>query len=503
MLDFKTLDTSAPIELAALDLGSNSFHMIIARYWQGNLQVIGKLQEKVQLAAGLDKSGHLQPDAAARGIDCIARFAERLQTLPQGHLRVVGTNTLRRAKNAEKWIEQAESLLKHPIEIISGREEARLIYLGVAHSLADEGGKRLVIDIGGGSTEFIIGEKFESLATESLHMGCVVYQNFFPAGVLKATQMDKAILSARREVLNITQPFQQLGWQTCIGSSGTIRTIEQILLQNQWSESGITVQGLHQLHQQLLKYRHIDELDIKGLKADRKTIFVPGFCILMGIFQQLNLNSMISSEGALREGLLYDQIGDPTHEDVRDRTIRILNTRYLIDTQQAERVRNTALTLFKPFNINTAQAQIKAIDLLRHAAELHEIGQAIAHNQFHKHGAYLLQHADLPGFSNLEKTLLATLVRYHRRSLSSKAFQNLPKSWQADCLRLCFLLRLAVLLNQPRVDNSELTPAITFNRNTIHLTFAPDILKKQVLILAGLHQEKLYLQEIRWTLTFD
>jgi exopolyphosphatase/guanosine-5'-triphosphate,3'-diphosphate pyrophosphatase len=503
MLDFNTLDTSqSPIELAALDLGSNSFHMIIARYWQGDLQIIGKLQEKVQLAAGLDKHGHIHPQAAARGLDCLSRFAQRLQSIPQGHLRVVGTNTLRRAKNAEDWIEQAEALLKHPIEIISGREEARLIYLGVAHTSADEGGKRLVIDIGGGSTEFIIGEKFEPLATESLHMGCVGYQKFFPRGALKLSQIDKAILAARREVLSIAQPFHKLGWSACIGSSGTIRTIEHILMQNQWSDGGITLEGLHQLYEQVQSFGHIDELEIKGLKADRNSIFVPGFCILLGIFEQLNLKHMAFSEGALREGLLYDHLGGQSHEDVRDRTIRLLNSRYVIDAPQAERVRKTALHLFKPLDKSPRQAQIKAIDLLRHAAELHEIGQAISHSQFHKHGAYLLQHADLPGFSNLEKTLLAALVRNHRRSLSAKAFQHLPKTWRHECLLLCLMLRLATLLNHARVDAPELLPKIAVQNNQISLSFAKNSLQQHPLILAGLQQEQQYLQEIGWGLVF-
>ncbi len=504
MLDFNTLDTTqSPIELAALDLGSNSFHMIIARYWQGDLQIIGKLQEKVQLAEGLDKNGQIHSAAAIRGLDCLSRFAQRLQTIPQGHLRVVGTNTLRRAKNADDWIEQAEALLKHPIEIISGREEARLIYLGVAHTSADEGGKRLVIDIGGGSTEFIIGEKFEPLATESLHMGCVGHQKFFPRGVLKPSQIDKAILAARREVLSIAQPFQKLGWSSCIGSSGTIRSIEQILLQNQWSDAGITLEGLHQIYEQIQKFHHIDELEIKGLKADRKNIFIPGFCILLGIFQQLNLRHLAYSEGALREGLLYDHIGGQSHEDVRDRTIRLLNNRYVIDVAQAERVHNTALHLFSPLDNSPRQAQIKARDLLRHAAELHEIGQAISHSQFHKHGAYLLQHADLPGFSNLEKTLIAALVRNHRRSLSAKAFQHLPKAWRQECLLLCLILRLAALLNYSRVDTPNLLPQISVQNSKISLSFAKNSLQQHPLILAGLQQEQVYLQDIDWTLVFN
>jgi exopolyphosphatase/guanosine-5'-triphosphate,3'-diphosphate pyrophosphatase len=504
MLDFNTLDTSqSPIELAALDLGSNSFHMIIARYWQGDLQIIGKLQEKVQLAEGLDKTGQIHPAAAERGLDCLSRFAQRLQTIPQGHLRVVGTNTLRRAKNAYDWIEQAEALLKHPIEIISGREEARLIYLGVAHTTAYEGGKRLVIDIGGGSSEFIIGEKFEPLATESLHMGCVGYQKFFPNGTIKHSQIDKAILAARHEVQSIAQPFQKLGWTSCTGSSGTIRSIQHIMLQNEWSESGITLEGLNQLYQHIQQFQHIDELEIKGLKTDRSSIFIPGFCILLGIFQQLNLRHMTYSEGALREGLLYDHIGGQSHEDVRDRTIRLISNRFAIDVAQAERVRNTALHLFSPLDNGPRQAQIKARDLLRHAAELHEIGQVISHSQFHKHGAYLLQFADLQGFSNLEKTLIASLVRNHRRSLSAKAFQHLPKTWRNECWLLCLILRLAVLLNHARVDNPVLQPDISVESNKITLSFSKTSLQLQPLILAGLQQEQVYLQEIDWKLVFN
>lgn len=436
--------------LAAVDLGSNSFHLAVARLDHGQLRLLTALSEKVQLAAGLDDRDRLTEEAQERALACLARFAQHLQGVEPQHLRVVGTNALRVARNARAFAAKAARILNHPVEIIAGREEARLIYVGVSQTLAGQG-RRLVVDIGGGSTEFIIGERHEALATESLHMGCVTYTTrFFADGALSAKALEKAVTAARREVLGIKAAYQELGWTLAVGSSGTIKAVR--LVQQQMglasADGRITRAGLLEIQKQLLRLSHVRDIELPGLKDDRKALLPAGLAILLGVFEELGLDSMDYSDGALREGVLHDMLGRFRHDDVREHSVQAMLARYRVDEAQARRVADTAAQLLAQvadLTLNEDDA-----DLLRWAALLHEVGTAISHSSFHKHGAYILRHSDMPGFSRQVQESLALLVGSHRRKIKAEQYHEIMEAGGLTLLRLVALLRLAVALHHSR-----------------------------------------------------
>ena len=400
--------------LAAIDLGSNSFHMVVARVEHGEARPVEKLADNVQLAAGLE-DGYLDDHSIARGLECLARFRQALEMLKPDAVRVIGTNSLRVAKNARRFRHGAEAILGHPLEIISGREEARLVYLGVAHTLANDS-SRLVVDIGGGSTEFIIGERFEARLLESLHMGCVSYgERYFPGGKITAKGFEQAYLSAYAEVLNIRRDFRNVGWQDAVGSSGTLRAIESVIVANGWAETGISRENLARLRDLVSRHKSVDALSrIAGLSERRRSVFPSGVAITLAFFEALDIDGMRTSAGALREGIIYDTIGRLRHEDVRERSVGALMQRYGVDPQNAAKVEETARYLFEGVRDSWALGE----DDLEHlvwGCRLHEIGLAISHSGFHKHGQYLVENSDLPGFSKTEQIELALLVRAHRQ----------------------------------------------------------------------------------------
>ncbi|MCK0154074.1 exopolyphosphatase [Alcanivorax sp. S6407] len=490
--------------LAAIDLGSNSFHMVVARQVHGEIQLMDGLSEKVQLGAGLDKDNRIDDDTQARALECLGRFAQRIAGIPRGSVRVVGTNTLRQARNARQFIDRAEEVLGHDIEIVAGREEARLIYLGVAHTLADDAGQRLVVDIGGGSTELIIGERFESSETESLHMGCVSFgRRFFGEGNITEKAFDKAVTAARQEVLSIHANYRRIGWQQSVGASGTIKAISLVCVENGWCDSGITLDGLKKARKRVLKAGSIEKLDLKGLREDRKAIFPSGLAILYGIFEQLGIEQMEVSSGALREGLLYDLLGRFSHEDVRERSIQSLMNRHHVERSQAERVCETATELFRQVAGDWQLNDEEMADTLRWGALLHELGLAVSHSQFHKHGAYLITNSDLPGFSRQEQEVVAVLVRGHRRKIPVSALEELPADEREPLLRLCLVLRIAARLHHARCD--ELIPAMKLKvkGNTLTLTFPSGWLDEHPLTLADLEQEQEYFQAAGCELTLS
>jgi exopolyphosphatase/guanosine-5'-triphosphate,3'-diphosphate pyrophosphatase len=441
--------------LAAIDMGSNSFHLAIARLDHGEVRKVASMSEKVQLAAGLDENNVLSETAMQRGLDCLTRFVARLATVPPSRLRIVATNALRQAENSAEFIERAMQILPKPIEIIAGREEARLIYLGVSQTMADQG-RRLVVDIGGGSTEFIIGQAFEPLQTESLQMGCVAYTKaFFEDGVIHARQFDRAVAAARKEVMAIAATYCATGWDNVVGSSGTIKAARQILVSQGWSDDQerITRDGLHKLRERVLACKHTDELHFEGLRDDRKGVLPAGLAILLAVFEALNLQQMNYSDGALREGVMYDLLGRFRHEDVRDRSVQAMMARYHVDVRQGERVAQTARQLFESTHETLALDEEDG-DLLRRAAYLHEIGLAISHGGYHRHGAYLLQHSDVPGFSQVDQGRLSLLVGLHRRKLREESQVQVLRSGGPRLRDLCLLLRLAVLLHHGRSDHT-------------------------------------------------
>ncbi|WP_445660342.1 exopolyphosphatase [Acinetobacter sp. F16] len=477
--------------LAAIDMGSNSFHLAIARVDHGEVKKVASMSEKVQLAAGLDENKNLTEAAQQRGLACLARFVGRLSSVQAKRMRIVATNALRQAKNGHEFIQKAAEILPKPIEIIAGREEARLIYLGVSHTMANSG-RRLVIDIGGGSTELIIGEEFEPIHTESLQMGCVAFTKaYFSDGEINQKNFDRAVVAARKELSGIANTYKTAGWDTVVGSSGTIKACRQITVNMGWSDAqeNLTREGLEKLKEKLLKFKHISEVDFDGLKEDRRAVLPAGVAILYAVFDVLELNKLVYSDGALREGVMYDLLGRFQHEDIRDRSVQALMGRYNADPKQAERVVKTAQHLFdgvaKTLNLNSEES-----DLLRRAAYLHEIGLAISHAGYHRHGAYLLQHSDIAGFSQIDQNHLSHLVAHHRRKLRSDSRVDVMKVGGSKLVYLSLLLRLAVLLNHSRSD--EMLPAIELsvdNEQQWQLSVSGDA-KQWPLLVADLHDEQ-------------
>lgn len=490
--------------LAAIDLGSNSFHLVVAQVVNGQIRVLDRLREMVRLAAGLDENNELDPATRERAITCLKRFGQRLHNMPPGSVRAVGTNTLRKMRNPQQFLDEAAQALGHPIEIIAGREEARLIYLGVSHGLPDSSARRLVIDIGGGSTELILGERFEPLLMESLHMGCVsASHSFFANGEIREKNWNKAVIAARLELQAIETDYRSKGWGEVVGASGTIRTVADVIRAQGWGDNGITFTALQKLVEVMLAVGHVAKLNLPGLKEERLAVFPGGVAVLYAIFQSLAIERMTDSEWALREGLLYDQMGRFSHEDVRERTIVTLKQIYRVDTAQSHRVEQTALMLLSRVAEPWQLDDVEAHSVLGWAARLHEIGLAIAHNQYHKHAAYLLENSDMPGFSRQEQKILALLVRSHRRKFPFTLFKELPQPQGIRLLRLAILLRLAVLLHRSRTDFALPPLTITTTERGIALRFDSGWLDAHPLTSADLEQEMHLLAEAKLSLQFS
>ncbi len=485
--------------VAAVDLGSNSFHMIVARLAGDELKVIDRLQEGVRLAAGLDDKNRLSREARDRALECLRRFGQRLQGMRARTVRVVGTNTLRRARDSQKFLAQAREALGHPIEIISGQEEARLIYQGVARSLPLDGSPRLVVDIGGGSTELIQGERLEPRRLVSLHMGCVGYsEKFFSRGKIRAGGFRKAETAARVELEPVEGKFEGR-WQEAIGSSGTIRAVAGIAKANGWSDGEITRAALKKLRAELVRAGHVDRLALPGLNPDRAPVIAGGVAILMAVFEALEIERMRVSDAALREGLLHDLMGRLRHHDVRKHTIRALCDRYHVDTVQSERVADTAAACFRQVEKRWKLGPADAL-VLDWAARLHEIGLAVSHSGYHKHGAYLVQHGDLAGFSSTEQRRVALLIRAHRRSIPRDWLEDLPADEWPTMVRLATLLRLAVLLHRAHLQAPKLR--LMTGKHSLQTNFPRRWLALHPLTLADLEQEARFLGKTGMTLKF-
>ncbi len=490
--------------VAAIDLGSNSFHMVLAKVDHGEIRILERLGEKVQLAAGLNEQGDLSEEAMQRGIDCLRRFAQLTNGLPEGAVRIVGTNALREARNRAQFMRQVRQIIGHRVDVVSGREEARLIYLGVAHTQADDAGKRLVVDIGGGSTEFIVGERFESILRESLQMGCVSFTRlYFPDGKVTPGRYAQAYTAARLELMQIEQAIQRLGWQEAVGASGTIRTIRQCIQSAGRSQDELTPEGLGWLKRKLFKAGQVDKLDIPGLKPDRRPILPAGLAILEAIIDALGVQVMSHSEGALREGVLYDLLGRHRHEDVRERTLSALMERCHVDLEQAARVESKALSLFGKVAVawGLDDDNDKQANMLCWAARVHEVGLDIAHNQYHKHGAYLIEHADLAGFSRQEQQALALLVRGHRRNLPSAERLSEIGEEAVTLLRLCMLLRLAILYHHIRGNQTMPELHVEAGDNHLDIHFPDGWLDANPLTQADFAQEAQFWAKAGYTLT--
>lgn len=473
--------------LAAIDLGSNSFHITLAEQLDDGLRWQEAISEKVQLAAGLDDDLNLDEASQQRGLACLARFAERIAGIRHENLRIVATNTLRVARNSEQFLERAELLLGCPVEVISGREEARLINLGVAYSLADNSAKRLVVDIGGGSTELVIGQGFKTFKAESLFMGCVGFTHrFFADGKLNDANFEAARLGACRKLQAIKADYRKLGWQVALGSSGTIKAVAQALGDHGLAK--ITRARLASLRRQVMRTSHINQLFIKGVPPSRCHILPAGLAILDAVMEQFGIDELQYVEGALREGVIHNLVGAEQHDNPAAASLATLARRCHVDSRQAARVTATAQLLY-----NKLGADLPAVYLQRllQAASVHEVGLTIAHNQYEKHGAYLLQHADLAGFSRHEQKRLSQLLRGHRRKVPSSLLQDRDPTW----LDMTILLRFAVCLHHARRDENYACLGLRKESPTCwHLTLPAQWRDSRPLLQADLRQERDWLR---------
>ncbi len=457
--------------LAALDLGSNSFHMVVARHVLGQLRVVDRLRETVRLAEGLNGDGGLRENVQTRALACLSRFGQRIRNIPPQCVRVVATNTVRQLRDPRAFLLPAEAALGHPIEIISGREEARLVYLGVAHASPLSGKRRLVIDIGGGSTEFIIGEGYETLERESLQMGCVAStRRFFEGGKLSRKRWKEGLTEISAEFQQFARVYRERGWTDTLGSSGTIKSVSEILAAMKLTRGAITDAGLSALCEKLLEFERIDEIDLPGLSDDRRPVIAGGLLVLQAAFNELGLKRMQASKSALREGVLYDMLGRASDRDPRDASVDALMQRYGVDREQALQVERAALALFDQvaaaWNLD---ADVRR--MLAWAARVHELGLAIAHSQHHVHGAYLIENSDIAGFSRPEQQMLAALVRCQRRRIAMDVVEALPERLVPTTLRCALLLRLAVLLHRGHDPDAlpQLRLAVDGRKTTIQL----------------------------------
>ncbi|MBS0581453.1 MAG: exopolyphosphatase [Proteobacteria bacterium] len=486
---------AVPDVLAAVDLGSNSFHMVVARYSHGQLVIIDRLREMVRLAAGVAENGRIDKDVAARALACLERFGQRLRDMHADSVRVVGTNALRLAHRKQAFLERAREALGHPIEIIAGMEEARLIYLGVAHTMPSSAGRRLVVDIGGGSTELIIGDGLTPLELESLQMGCVALsERFFRDGKISAKRMERARLAARLELEPVQAAFRRRGWEHSAGSSGTVRAIGEAIRALDPQALTITPEGLSRAIEYSIEAGHIRELNLEPITEDRRPVFPGGLAILTEVVSMLGVKELQIADGAMREGLLYDMIGRYKREDARERTVRAMQQRYHVDTEQAERVEATARDFLAQAGETWKLEEPLAHLALKWGARLHEIGLDVSHSGYHRHGAYLLENADMPGFPREEQRLLARLVGAHRRKLTLDRIEELVPPWDRSAVYLIVLLRLAVLLHRGRSATALPPIELSATSRSLEIRFPNRWLKDHPLTSADLQQEVDYLR---------
>lgn len=483
---------------AAIDLGSNSFHMLVVRHVAGSIQTMAKIKRKVRLAAGLDENNHLSLEAMQRGWECLALFAERLQDIPPIHIRIVGTATLRTATNAEIFLSRASKILGHPIEIISGEEEAAIIYQGVAHTSGGVG-RRLVVDIGGASTELVIGEGFEPKVLASTPMGCVTWLGkYFKDRQLNAHNFEQAILAAKQTLSPYLERYQEYGWELCVGASGTVQALQEIMIAQGMDEM-ITLSKLERLKKQAMQADHLEELEIEGLTLERALVFPSGLSILIAIFESLSIQTMTLAGGALREGLVYEMISGLRQQDIRARTIESLQNRYQLDQVYGEQVAQLAAQLLQQAGGLAWIPEPNADFLLMSAARLHEIGLTIDYKKSGQHNAYLIQHLDLPGYTRAQKQCLAELLRRYREQLSNLPEQHAISATSAR--RVLRLLRLAILLTHRR--SPELEPKVELNAQDDALTLhiAQSWLTKNPLTRAELELEAQRQTDMGWSLS--
>ncbi|WP_413113031.1 guanosine-5'-triphosphate,3'-diphosphate diphosphatase [Thaumasiovibrio sp. DFM-14] len=474
--------TVSPI-YAAIDLGSNSFHMWLIRNNAGSVQTLAKVKRKVRLAAGLDNQLRLSHEAMQRGWDCLALFAERLQDIKPAHIRIVGTAALRRAVNRDDFLVQAEKILGHAVEIIPGEEEARIIYQGVAHT-SGGCGRRLVVDIGGASTELIIGSQFDAIALQSLHMGCVTWlEQYFSDRCLSADNFAQAIQAAKAVLAPMREQYAQLGWDVCVGASGTVQALQEIMLAQGMSEV-ITLKKLKRLQKQAMNYEQLEDLDIAGLTLERALVFPSGLSILIAIFESFEIDAMTLAGGALREGLAYDMIDGLRQENISQRTLSSIQTRFQLDKTQAQLVNQVANELLA--QLQTSHAR-EISPLLHAACALHEIGISLGFKQACEHSAYLLHNIELPGYTRAQSQLLADIVKYSMGPLPHQLQQQAINDEAAQVLLR--IIRLAIVLCHRRQPSALLVTKLHQAAESWQLILPSQWQVQHPLLASLLHEE--------------
>lgn len=490
---------------AAVDLGSNSFHLVISRYDHGEFSVIDRQREVVRLAAGLDEDNNLSDEVAERALRCLEQFGQLLRVIPSKNVRVVGTNALRRLQNSRSFLEKAEQALGHNVEIIAGREEARLIYLGVSKWSSQGDESRLVIDIGGGSTEIIAGKADTPYCRESLEVGCVVLSKaFFADGVLTKERFDQAKLAAELAIQPVVSQFRLQGWKRVIGCSGTMKSIASAMVSSGYSKDGIEAHGLQSLLAKAIDAGHVDNLKIPGLTNDRTPVFAGGLSIVLALFELFNIDQMSVSDIALREGVLYDLVGRSSPlDDTRDVAVKAMVSRWAIDEPYCEQVCSTALELYSQVAPSWDILNTLYKDILRWSAKLHEVGLSVSHDGYHKHGAYIVANADMAGFAKRDQLLLSTMIVGHRRKFPLSLFEELPSNIVTPAKRVAIILRLAVLLHRGRGGQTFGKLKAKAEGQQLSIQFSQDWLSNNPLTEADLRQEQAWLKTIGVKLSFS
>jgi len=496
MFSLKRLLSERAEHIAAIDLGSNSFHLIIARWENDQLTLLDRLREPVRLGWGLGEDGSLDAEARERALACLERFGERLRHYPSRQVRCVGTKTLRSVENTEDFLEQARERLGHPVEIISGEEEARLVYLGVAHCVAPTEGTRMVVDIGGGSTEIILGEGMTPSVKESLSMGCVALtKRFFVDGKVTDKLIKKARVACQQEIAPVSDAFQERGWDEVLGASGTIKAVAKVCLQNGWSTGAIDAESLTKI---IKLYREKGDLslNLKGLSSDREPVFLGGVIVLSVLFESLQIEQMQAADWALREGLLYDLKGRLENRDIRQQSVKALAERFHVNQAKSARVEQTALLLLSQVAEDWQLDETEAGKLLTWAAHLYPVGLDISHSDYHKHSAYIIENVDLAGCSKTEQGQLAALALAHRKRFPVKKFST----DNPDLVHLAILLRLAVIFNRAQKPEAAAPVRLAAHKQKLQLSLPASWLEANPLTQADLEIEAGYLADLKYQL---
>ncbi|GAC28876.1 guanosine-5'-triphosphate,3'-diphosphate pyrophosphatase [Brumicola pallidula] len=487
---------------AAVDLGSNSFHMVIVRVLSGSVQIVSKNKRKVRLAAGLDDDFNLSEESIQRGLECLKTFREQLDDIPKANIKVVATATLRIANNAADFVTRGERILNHKINVISGEEEARQIYLGVAYTSANQG-NTLVVDIGGASTEVIVGRDMQPLHLNSVDMGCVTFmERYFKGGLINKENFEHALAAAEQMLVPYAATFKCFDWQQCLGASGTPQAVVSILVK-QGINDAIRLDYLYQLRDQAVACQHIDSLQIDGLADSRKLIFPAGLAILIALFKQLNLKNMQISGGALREGMIYGMLDNYQRADRRTQGINQLVSRFHVDTAQSDRVRKVAMALSRQMCAQSKFCDFDTEALISSAAALHELGLHIGYKKFHEHGAYILTHVELTGFTTLQRMFIRDLVGMHRQDIDLTVFNNYQEDFKEMLVNALRIVRISVILCTRRRDDTIPSPNLTVSGDDWHLHFGDGVLLSQPLVHAEVIHETWLQHKAGWKLACE